>query len=179
MLVVGFRLGRTVYLEFKAEHHVMRVVVGRTETVVLVKMLECAEEPRIVDAGGIIRFGFEKARESPPRFLSSADLGTVIRNNEPARNWYFVPGGMILKNERLADACNDLGGNGFGDMPLHSRYAAVRPVRRGAPGVSRPSSSCGRSHGAAARLLPSAIRRNIGSYRREAAAARQCREWSA
>jgi colanic acid biosynthesis protein WcaH len=27
-----------------------------------------------------------------------------LRNNEPAKGWYFVPGGMILKNERLADA---------------------------------------------------------------------------
>jgi GDP-mannose mannosyl hydrolase len=68
------------------------------------------------------------SKVSPPRFLSSADLGTVIRlapliaidfvardevllglrNNEPARNWYFVPGGMILKNERLADAFSRL-----------------------------------------------------------------------
>jgi colanic acid biosynthesis protein WcaH len=27
-----------------------------------------------------------------------------LRNNEPARGTYFVPGGIILKNERLADA---------------------------------------------------------------------------
>ena len=27
-----------------------------------------------------------------------------LRNNEPARGCYFVPGGMILKNERLTDA---------------------------------------------------------------------------
>ncbi len=27
-----------------------------------------------------------------------------LRNNEPAKGWYFVPGGMILKNERLSDA---------------------------------------------------------------------------
>ena len=27
-----------------------------------------------------------------------------LRNNEPARGSYFVPGGMILKNERLRDA---------------------------------------------------------------------------
>jgi colanic acid biosynthesis protein WcaH len=27
-----------------------------------------------------------------------------LRNNEPAKGCYFVPGGMILKNERLADA---------------------------------------------------------------------------
>jgi len=63
--------------------------------------------------------------------LSHADLGTVIRlaplvaidfiirnardevllglrNNEPARDRYFVPGGMILKNERLADAFSRL-----------------------------------------------------------------------
>jgi colanic acid biosynthesis protein WcaH len=63
----------------------------------------------------------------PPRFLNHDDLGTVIRlapliaidfiirnardeillglrNNEPAKDWYFVPGGMVLKNERLADA---------------------------------------------------------------------------
>jgi GDP-mannose mannosyl hydrolase len=27
-----------------------------------------------------------------------------LRNNEPAKGCYFVPGGMILKNERLPDA---------------------------------------------------------------------------
>jgi len=27
-----------------------------------------------------------------------------MRNNEPAKGWYFVPGGMILKNEPLRDA---------------------------------------------------------------------------
>jgi colanic acid biosynthesis protein WcaH len=27
-----------------------------------------------------------------------------LRNNEPAKGWYFVPGGMILKNEPLRDA---------------------------------------------------------------------------
>ena len=64
---------------------------------------------------------------SPPRFLSHAEVDTVIRlapliaidliirnarddvllglrKNEPAKGCYFVPGGMILKNERLADA---------------------------------------------------------------------------
>ena len=68
---------------------------------------------------------------SPPKFLNHDDLGTVIRlapliaidfvirnarddvvlglrNNEPARGWYFVPGGMVLKNERLADAFSRL-----------------------------------------------------------------------
>ena len=63
----------------------------------------------------------------PPRFLSHAEVDTVIRlapliaidlvirnardevllglrKNEPAKGCYFVPGGMILKNERLADA---------------------------------------------------------------------------
>jgi colanic acid biosynthesis protein WcaH len=63
----------------------------------------------------------------PSRFLSHAELDTVIRfapliaidliirnargevllglrKNEPAKGRYFVPGGMILKNERLADA---------------------------------------------------------------------------
>jgi colanic acid biosynthesis protein WcaH len=63
----------------------------------------------------------------PPRFLSHAELDTVIRlapliaidliirnargeallglrTNEPAKDCYFVPGGMILKNERLAGA---------------------------------------------------------------------------
>jgi colanic acid biosynthesis protein WcaH len=62
-----------------------------------------------------------------PRFLNHADLNTVIRlaplvaidliirnarddvllglrNNEPAKDCYFVPGGMVLKDERLADA---------------------------------------------------------------------------
>ena len=64
---------------------------------------------------------------SPPSFLSHAELDTVIRlapliaidliirnargdvllglrKNEPAKGCYFVPGGMILKNERLAQA---------------------------------------------------------------------------
>jgi colanic acid biosynthesis protein WcaH len=63
----------------------------------------------------------------PPKYLSHADLDTVIRlaplvaidliirnsgndvllglrNNEPAKGCYFVPGGMILKNERIAEA---------------------------------------------------------------------------
>jgi colanic acid biosynthesis protein WcaH len=63
----------------------------------------------------------------PPTFLSHADLRTVVRlaplvsidliirnaqnqillglrNNEPAKGFYFVPGGMILKNEHLRDA---------------------------------------------------------------------------
>lgn len=64
---------------------------------------------------------------SSPSFLSHAELDTVIRlapliaidliirngrdeillglrRNEPAKGCYFVPGGMILKNERLAQA---------------------------------------------------------------------------
>jgi colanic acid biosynthesis protein WcaH len=63
----------------------------------------------------------------PPSFLSHAEVDTVIRlapliaidliirdardnvllglrKNEPAKGCYFVPGGMILKNERLAEA---------------------------------------------------------------------------
>ena len=63
----------------------------------------------------------------PPRFLSHSELDTVIRlapliaidliirnardevllglrKNEPAKRCYFVPGGMILKSERLAEA---------------------------------------------------------------------------
>jgi colanic acid biosynthesis protein WcaH len=62
-----------------------------------------------------------------PALLSHADLHTVVRlapliaidfvirnprdevllglrNNEPAKGTYFVPGGMVLKSERLADA---------------------------------------------------------------------------
>ena len=62
-----------------------------------------------------------------PRFLSHAEVDTVIRlapliaidliirnardevllglrKNEPAKGCYFVPGGMIPKNERLAEA---------------------------------------------------------------------------
>jgi colanic acid biosynthesis protein WcaH len=31
-----------------------------------------------------------------------------LRNNEPAKGWNFVPGGMILKNEPLADAFSRL-----------------------------------------------------------------------
>lgn len=64
---------------------------------------------------------------SHPTLLSHADLHTVVRlaplvsidliirnprdevllglrNNEPANGFYFVPGGIILKNERMADA---------------------------------------------------------------------------
>jgi len=64
---------------------------------------------------------------APPALLSHTDLHTVVRlaplisidfiirnprrdvllgwrNNEPAKGSYFVPGGMILKNERMADA---------------------------------------------------------------------------
>ncbi|MFZ0608927.1 MAG: GDP-mannose mannosyl hydrolase [Xanthobacteraceae bacterium] len=64
---------------------------------------------------------------APPAFLSHDDLRKVVRlapliaidliirnaqgeillglrNNEPAKGWYFVPGGMILKNEPLRDA---------------------------------------------------------------------------
>lgn len=63
----------------------------------------------------------------PPKFLSHDELRSVIRlaplvavdlvirnakneallglrNNEPAKGYYFVPGGMILKNERLGNA---------------------------------------------------------------------------
>jgi GDP-mannose mannosyl hydrolase len=63
----------------------------------------------------------------PRNFLSHAELDSVIRlapliamdliirnghdevllglrNNEPAKDRYFVPGGMILKNERLTEA---------------------------------------------------------------------------
>lgn len=32
------------------------------------------------------------------------DILLGLRNNEPAKGCYFVPGGMILKNERLRDA---------------------------------------------------------------------------
>jgi colanic acid biosynthesis protein WcaH len=62
-----------------------------------------------------------------PNFLNSAELDSIVRlaplvaidliirnghgevllglrNNEPAKGRYFVPGGMVLKNERLADA---------------------------------------------------------------------------
>jgi colanic acid biosynthesis protein WcaH len=63
----------------------------------------------------------------PPSFLNHDDLRRVVRlapliaidliirnarneillglrNNEPAKGWFFVPGGMILKNEPLRDA---------------------------------------------------------------------------
>lgn len=30
------------------------------------------------------------------------------RNNEPAKNYYFVPGGRIFKNEKLEEACKRL-----------------------------------------------------------------------
>ena len=73
----------------------------------------------------------ERRLLSPLRLLSHDDLSTVVRlaplvaidfvirnerddvllglrNNEPAKDWYFVPGGMVLKNERLADAFSRL-----------------------------------------------------------------------
>jgi colanic acid biosynthesis protein WcaH len=66
-----------------------------------------------------------------PQFLGHTDLDTVIRlapliaidlvirnsrdevllglrNNEPAKGCYFVPGGMVMKNERLAAAFSRL-----------------------------------------------------------------------
>ncbi len=74
---------------------------------------------------------------SPPSFLTHAELDTVIRlapliaidliirnargdvllglrKNEPAKGCYFVPGGMILKNERLAEAFARLSENETG-----------------------------------------------------------------
>jgi colanic acid biosynthesis protein WcaH len=68
-----------------------------------------------------------KLPPSPPAFLPHEQLRNVVRsaplaaidlvirnsrgeillglrNNEPAKGCYFVPGGMILKDERLADA---------------------------------------------------------------------------
>ncbi len=85
---------------------------------------------------------------SPPRFLSHAELDTVIRlapliaidliirnargevllglrKNEPAKGRYFVPGGMILKNERLADAFARLGENETGQA---ARFDGVRLI---------------------------------------------------
>lgn len=35
---------------------------------------------------------------------SNGDAFLGVRNNEPAKGFYFVPGGRILKNERIADA---------------------------------------------------------------------------
>ena len=35
---------------------------------------------------------------------SKGDALLGVRNNEPAKGFYFVPGGRILKNERIADA---------------------------------------------------------------------------
>ena len=35
---------------------------------------------------------------------SNGDALLGVRNNEPAKGFYFVPGGRILKNERIADA---------------------------------------------------------------------------
>jgi len=80
----------------------------------------------------------------PPRFLSHAEVDTVIRlapliaidliirdardqvllglrKNEPARGCYFVPGGMIVKNERLADAFARLAKN---ETPADRRVRA-------------------------------------------------------
>jgi len=45
-----------------------------------------------------------------------------LRNNEPARNWYFVPGGMILKNKRLADAFSRL-------LKTETNYAPASTMR--------------------------------------------------
>ncbi len=85
---------------------------------------------------------------SPPRPLSHAELDTVIRlaplisidliirnahgdvllglrKNEPAKDCYFVPGGMILKNERLADAFARLTENETGQG---ARFDAARLI---------------------------------------------------
>jgi colanic acid biosynthesis protein WcaH len=35
---------------------------------------------------------------------SNGDALLGVRNNEPAKGFYFVPGGRVLKNERIADA---------------------------------------------------------------------------
>jgi colanic acid biosynthesis protein WcaH len=35
---------------------------------------------------------------------SSGKILVGMRNNEPARGFFFIPGGRILKNERVADA---------------------------------------------------------------------------
>jgi colanic acid biosynthesis protein WcaH len=99
----------------------------------------------------------------PPRFLSHAELDTVIRlapliaidliirnaqddvllglrNNEPAKDYYFVPGGMILKNERLADAFARLVKNetdhaaGFDDARLIGVYEHFYEANRSGHG---------------------------------------------
>jgi colanic acid biosynthesis protein WcaH len=74
------------------------------------------------------------SREPPPALLRHADLRKVVRlapliaidlivrnprgqvllglrNNAPAKGFYFVPGGMILKNERLRQAFTRLAKN--------------------------------------------------------------------
>jgi colanic acid biosynthesis protein WcaH len=73
----------------------------------------------------------------PPNFLSHAELDTVIRlaplvaidlvirnargevllglrANEPAKGCYFVPGGMVTKNERLGEAFTRIAKNETG-----------------------------------------------------------------
>jgi len=70
---------------------------------------------------------YDRVPATPPSLLSHDDLRQVVRlapliavdlimrnaqnevllglrNNEPAKGWYFVPGGMILKNEPMRDA---------------------------------------------------------------------------
>jgi colanic acid biosynthesis protein WcaH len=95
----------------------------------------------------------------PPTFLSHADLSTVVRlaplaaidliirdarnevllglrNNEPAKGFYFVPGGMILKNERLREAFARLLKNetnyaaNFDDARLLGAYEHFYPNNR-------------------------------------------------
>jgi colanic acid biosynthesis protein WcaH len=83
-----------------------------------------------------------------PSFLSNADLDTVIRlaplvaidliirnerdevllglrNNEPAKGWFFVPGGMVLKNERLSEAFARLVKN---ETSRDANFADGRPL---------------------------------------------------
>ena len=64
MLIVGLRLDRARHFKFVAEHNVMCAVVGISEAIVLIKMLERADEPRVFDSHRVIGLCFEKTRES-------------------------------------------------------------------------------------------------------------------
>ena len=52
-----------------------------------------------------------------------------LRTNEPAKDRYFVPGGMITKNEQLAEAFARIVKNETGRPAKFRRRAAARRVR--------------------------------------------------
>ncbi len=64
-----------------------------------------------------------------------------LRRNRPAQHSWFVPGGRIWKNERVADALKRIARREIGALPEHTRLLGVfdhlyEDNFLGAPGVS-------------------------------------------